>query len=74
MTSERAFLTDKDVARKINFSPSWVRGQRHKRQKGLPHTFDVEARYIGSCPRYVADEIDAFVAAITACGSKNNVR
>lgn len=66
MTIEPAFFTDKDVARRLNLSPSWVRGQRHKRRMGLPHILDVDARYIGSCPRYVAGEIDAFVAAIAA--------
>lgn len=64
MTIEPEFFTDKDVARKLNLSPSWVRGQWHKRAKGLPHILDVDARYIGSCPRYVRAEIDAFVAAI----------
>lgn len=66
MTIEPAFFTDKDVARKLNLSPSWVRGQRHKRRKGLDHILKVDARYIGSCPRYVRDEIEAFVDAIAA--------
>lgn len=66
MLIEPAFFTDKDVARKLNLSPSWVRGQRHKRQHGLPHILDVDARYIGSCPRYVRGEIEDFVAAIAA--------
>ncbi|SMF63512.1 hypothetical protein [Allosphingosinicella indica] len=66
MSIEPEFFTDKDVARKLNLSPSWVRGQRHKRAKGLPHILDVDARYIGTCPRYVKAEIDAFVAAIAA--------
>jgi hypothetical protein len=63
---EPAFLTDKDVARKLSLSPSWVRVQRHKRAKGLPHILDVDARYIGTCPRYLAAEVDAFVASIAA--------
>lgn len=66
MQTEPTFFTDKDVARRLSLSPSWVRGQRHKRRKGLPHILNVDARYIGSCPRYVAGEIDAFVAAIAA--------
>jgi len=66
MQTEPAFYTDKDVARKLNLSPSWVRVQRHKRAKGLPHTLNVDARYIGTCPRYVRGEIEAFVAAIAA--------
>lgn len=66
MQIEPDFFTDKDVARKLNLSTSWVRVQRHKRAKGLPHTLTVDARYIGTCPRYVRGEIEAFVAAITA--------
>jgi len=66
MSIEPDFYNDKDVARKLNLSPSWVRGQRHKRQKGLPHILDVDARYIGSCPRYVRAEIEAFIASIAA--------
>ncbi|WP_293862213.1 helix-turn-helix transcriptional regulator [Sphingomonas sp. SCN 67-18] len=61
---EAAFLTDKDVASYLNLSPSWVRGQRHKRRHGLPHILDVDARYIGSCARYLRSEIDAFVAGL----------
>lgn len=60
---EKALYTDKDVARRLNLSPSWVRGERHKRSKGLPHFLEVEPRYIGRCPRYVATEIEAFIIA-----------
>ncbi|AXK43490.1 hypothetical protein DVR09_05575 [Erythrobacter aureus] len=63
---EAHFYTDKDVARRLNFSPSWVRGQRHKRKSGLPHFLNIEPRYIGSNPRYVATEVEAFIAAIEA--------
>ena len=61
---EPAFYCDKDIARRLNLSPSWVRGQRHKRTHGLPHILDLEPRYIGSCPRYVAEEVEAFIASI----------
>ena len=64
MSVELAFYTDKDVARRLNMSPSWVRGQRHKRKHGRPHLFDLEPRYIGSCARYVRDEVEAFVASL----------
>lgn len=66
MQIEPEFYNDKDVARKLSLSPSWVRVQRHKRTKGLPHILNVDARYIGTCPRYVRSEIEAFVAAIAA--------
>jgi hypothetical protein len=63
---EPAFYNDKDIARLLNLSPSWVRGQRHKRTHGLPHILDLDPRYIGSCPRYVAREVDAFIEALAA--------
>lgn len=66
MQIEPEFLNDKDVARKLSLSTSWVRVQRHKRARGLPHVLTVDARYIGTCPRYVRGEIEAFVAAIAA--------
>ena len=66
MLIEIAFYTDKDVARRLNMSDAWVRGQRHKRRHGLPHLIDVEPRYIGSSARWVRDEIEAFVAKIAS--------
>jgi len=59
-----AFYTDKDIARRLNLSPSWVRGQRLKRSKGEPHVLDLEPRHIGSCVRYVVAEAEAFIAAL----------
>lgn len=62
MSIELAFYSDKDVARRLNMSASWVRGQRHKRSHGQPHILDLEPRYIGSCARYVRDEVEALVS------------
>jgi hypothetical protein len=64
MTIQPDFYTDKDVARKLSLSPSWVRAQRHYRSKGLPHIFKVDARYIGTSPRYVREDVEAFVTSI----------
>lgn len=66
MIQDQQLLSDRDVARCLSLSPSWVRGQRHKRRHGQPHILTVDARYIGSCPRYVRAEIDAFVQTIAA--------
>ncbi|WP_411290753.1 helix-turn-helix domain-containing protein [Sphingorhabdus sp.] len=62
------FYTDKDIARILRMSPEWVRGQRHKRRNGLPCTLQLEPRYIGSCARYLREDVDAFVAALKAQG------
>lgn len=66
-STQPAFYNDKDIARRLNLSPSWVRGQRHKRRKGQPHVFNIDPRYIGSSPRYVADEVEDFILAIVDC-------
>lgn len=58
------FYCDKDIAQILSLSTSWVRGQRHKRRNGIPHILSVDPRYIGSCPRYLKSEIDAFIATI----------
>jgi hypothetical protein len=58
------FYTDKELARRLNISPSWVRGQRLKRSKGEDHILKLEPRYIGSCVRYDVAESEAFIAAI----------
>lgn len=64
MSIEPAFYSDKDVASRLNLSASWVRGQRHKRRHGQTHILTVDPRYIGSCPRYVRDEIETFILAL----------
>ena len=64
MSIECAFYSDKDVARRLNMSPSWVRGQRHKRKHGQSHLLDLEPRYIGTCARYVRAEVEAFVSSL----------
>lgn len=58
------FYTDKELARRLNISPSWIRGQRLKRSKGEPHILELEPRYIGSCVRYDVGEAEAFIANI----------
>jgi hypothetical protein len=64
MSAFPEFYSDKDIARILRMSPAWVRGQRHKRRHGLPCILDLEPRYIGSCARYVREEVEAFVTAI----------
>lgn len=66
MSVNFAFYSDKEVARRLNMSTSWVRGQRHKRRHGEPHVLDLEPRYIGTCARYVRDEVEALIAGWSA--------
>lgn len=58
------FYCDKDIARLLRMSPSWVRGQRHKRQKGLPCILDIQPRYIGSSPRYLRADVEQFLSSL----------
>jgi hypothetical protein len=66
--TETEFYNDRDIAQRLKFSTSWVRVQRHRRARGLPHIFNVEPRYIGASPRYVAEEVEAFFASIAHQG------
>lgn len=66
MPIEQEFYTDKDVAQRLSLSPSWVRGQRHKRARGLPHILNIDPRYIGRCPRYLRKEVEAFIEYLAA--------
>jgi hypothetical protein len=63
-----AFYSDKDVARRMSMSPSWVRQQRFKRSRGWPNDFDLEPVRIGSGVRYVAAEVEALIEAIAHQG------
>lgn len=61
MATSHEFYTDKDVARLLKMSSSWVRVQRHKRRRNQPHVLDLEPRMIGSCPRYVRAEVEELI-------------
>lgn len=57
-------ICDKQVARLVSLSPSWVRSQRWKRANKINHSFHVDAVYIGSCPRYRKEEVEKWIYAI----------
>lgn len=54
-------LSDKDVAKLLSVSPSWVKCQRYKRKKGLDHTLNVPPVFIGTMPRYRQEDIDKWL-------------
>lgn len=64
MAQMHAFYSDKEIARLFRISPSTVRVQRLKRKRGEPHFLALEPCYIGTSPRYLADEVEAFIAAL----------
>lgn len=61
---EPAFYNDKEVARLLSMSPSWVRGQRFRRQHGEEHIFDLDPCYLGKSPRYSRASVEAFVEGL----------
>jgi hypothetical protein len=64
---QRQLLNDEDVASLVRFSPSWVRQQRFKRNHGQDHIFDVESIPLGSSPRYLETEVNAWILRRAAC-------
>jgi len=61
---EPKFLNDTAVAEVMCMSPSWVRVERHKRRKGLPHTLNIDPVMIGSSPRYRMEDVEAFIEGL----------
>ena len=61
---EPKFLNDTAVAEAVCMSPSWVRVERHKRRKGLPHTLNIDPVMIGSSPRYRMEDVEAFIEGL----------
>lgn len=64
MSVEPAFYSDQDVARRMEMSTSWVRGQRLKRVRGEHHDLTLDAVHIGRSVRYVRDEVEAFITSL----------
>jgi hypothetical protein len=61
---ELKFLNDTAIAETVCMSPSWVRVERHKRRKGLPHTLNIDPVMIGSSPRYRMEDVEAFIEGL----------
>ena len=59
---ESILLCDKDVARLLSFSPSWVRGQRFRRNRAELHALNIDPIYVGASPRYRRSDVLAWIA------------
>lgn len=58
-------ICDKDVARLIGMSSSWVRVERWKRKNRKDHALTVDAVMIGgSSPRYKLADIEAWINSL----------
>ena len=67
----RQFLNDSAVAATVCMSKSWVRVERHKRRKGLPHTLNIDPVMIGSSPRYKIEDVEAFIEGLTSANENH---
>jgi hypothetical protein len=63
-------VKDQVVADMTSMSKSWVRVQRHKRRRGLTHTFDVDPVMVGGSPRYFIDEVEGFIERLVQANDK----
>ena len=55
--------SDADIALILRMSPEWVRKQRMWRRAGLPHVLTVDPILIGTSPRYILADIEAWLEA-----------
>ena len=65
-TKTPELLNDKQIGQLVGFSPQWVRVQRLFRRRGQPHILSLDPVMVGSKPRYVADEVMAWVESLKA--------
>ena len=66
---------DTKLASLLAMSNSWVRVERHKRRKGLPHVLNIDPVMIGSSPRYRTEDVEEFISGLIPAnqnGGQNN--
>lgn len=54
-------ISDKEVARLVSMSPSWVRKERFNRRHGQPHCFEIDPVMIGTSPRYRLADVTTWI-------------
>ncbi len=59
-------VKDRAVAEMTSMSQSWVRQERFRRRKGLPHVLNIDPVMIGESPRYRIEDLEAFLVSLTA--------
>ena len=67
---ERSLIDDRRVAELVCLSRSWVRQQRLRRRRGLPHAFTIDPVIIGSIPRYPLDEVYEWIRNLRDLGRR----
>lgn len=64
INEEPHFLNDGDIAVALRVSKSWVRQQRFKRRRKLPHVLELDPVVLNRAPRYPKVEFDAWLAGL----------
>ena len=59
-------MTDREIARLIGFSESWVRQQRSNRNQKRAHAFTVDPIYVGDSPRYRRSDVEEWFKGLVA--------
>lgn len=59
-------LRDKEVAKLLGMSQSWVRVQRWKRSVNQPHSLKIDAIMIGKAPRYRLSDVEEWLDSLQA--------
>ncbi len=54
-------VDDKALAGMLNMSVSWVRQERSKRLKKLPHNLNIDPIYVASSPRYRFSDVENWI-------------
>jgi hypothetical protein len=64
------YMNDRQVAAVFAMSTPWVRGQRFKRAHGLPHILTLDAIYLGTSRRYLAEDVDRLAKTLASKGNR----
>jgi hypothetical protein len=66
-------INDASFASMLSMSTSWIRGERSKRLKGKDHTLEIDPVMIGSSPRYLISDVEAFIASLVSANKRGDV-
>ena len=63
------FLSDKDLAKVLNMSQSWIRKQRYLRARNKDHVLALDAIYLGASPRYRTEDFNEWLDGLNRLSS-----
>ena len=65
MMNDTHLLGDKELARLLSMSTSYVRKQRWLRRHGQPHIMILDPIMLGTSPRYRRSDVQAWLESLT---------